>query len=280
MRRALGKGLAQLINEQQEAATNEVAVELIQANPRQPRTRFDEEALAELAASIKQVGVIQPIVVRPLTGGRYEIIAGERRFRASQLAGLKAVPVVVRAAGSQQSLELALIENVQREDIGPVEAARAYKLLMDEFDLNQEEVAIKVGKARTTIANTVRLLKLPPRVLDSLDEGQISEGQARPLLALEDSALQLGYFERIVAKNMTSRDVERMVAAGAKKPKAKRKGVVDESDPNWKALQSRASEVLGAPVKLEGSERGGTITIKFASEEDLVRIMDQLGIQI
>lgn len=284
MRRALGKGLAQLIAEQQqnEPATNEVSIDLLRPNPKQPRTRFDEEALDELAASIKQVGVIQPIVVRQATGGQYEIIAGERRYRASLKAGLKTVPVVIRAAGAQQSLELALIENVQREDIGPVEAARAYKLLMDEFDLNQEQVASKVGKARATVANTVRLLRLPPRVLDSLDEGKITEGQARPLLSLEDPAQQLGYFEKIVAKNLSAREVERMVSTVAKKPskKTKKKGVVDESDPNWRALQQKASEVLGAPVKLEGSERGGTITIKFASEDDLVRIMDLLGIQI
>lgn len=283
MRRALGKGLAQLQNEELDTPSGEIGVESIQPNPRQPRTRFDDEALRELAASIKQVGVIQPIVVRPLAAGRYEIIAGERRFRAAQLAGLKTVPIVTRSAGNQQSLELALIENVQREDIGPVEAAKAYKLLMDEFDLKQEEVATKVGKSRSTVANTVRLLQLPARVVDALDGGSITEGQARPLLSLKDQAVQLGLFEKIVAKSLSAREVERIVSLVSKAPtapKKKKKGVVDESDPNWKALQSKASEVLGAPVKLEGSEKGGTITIKFASEDDLVRIMDQLGVQI
>lgn len=263
-------------------SSNDLPITSIQANPRQPRTRFDDAALKELADSIRQVGVIQPIVVRPIGNDKFEIIAGERRFRAAQLAGLKSVPTVSRTAGNQQTLELALIENVQREDIGPIEAARAYKQLMDEFDLRQEDVATKVGKSRTTIANTVRLLQLPGRVVEALDEGAITEGQARPLLGLKDDAVRLGLFERIVTRGLSSREVERIVSLVSKAPiaKKKRKGVVDESDPNWKALQQKASEVLGAPVKLEGSERGGTITIRFSSEDDLVRIMDQLGIQL
>lgn len=198
------------MNEPVEAPSAEVSVDSIQPNPRQPRTRFEDEALQELAASIRQVGVIQPLVVRPLSGGRYEIIAGERRFRAAQLAGLTSVPIVVRAAGNRESLELALIENVQREDIGPVEAARAYRLLMDEFNLKQDEVATRVGKSRSAIANTVRLLKLPAAVLEALNEGVLTEGHARPLLTVEDPARQMAYFEKIVAKKMSSREVEKM----------------------------------------------------------------------
>lgn len=282
MRRAIGKGLAQLQSEEPETPSGELSIDLIQANPKQPRTRFDDDALKELSASIKQVGVIQPIVVRPIGGGRFEIIAGERRYRAAKMAGLKSVPVVSRTAGQQQTLELALIENVQREDIGPVEAARAYKQLMDEFDLKQEEVATRVGKSRSTVANTVRLLNLPSRIVEALHEGKVTEGQARPLLGLKDQAVQLALFERVVTRSLSAREVERIVglATNPPEPRARKKGVVDESDPNWKALQAKASEVLGAPVKLEGSEKGGTITIRFSSEDDLVRIMDQLGIQL
>lgn len=191
------------------------------------------------------------------------------------------VPVVVRTSDSRGSLELALIENLQREDIGPIESARAYRRLIDEFGLTQEGVAERVGKSRTAVANTVRLLRLPPRILRALESGEITEGHARPLLALEDSAAQLALFDKIVRQGMTSKDVERSVKPTQRKPsRARKPGVVDPSDPNWRALESRASEVLGSPVKLEGSERGGTISVRFFSEEDLLRIMDLFGVQI
>ena len=163
MRSSLGKGLSQLIGEQTDGTPSQVAITAIVPNSRQPREHFEEAPLQELAESIRTFGVLQPLVVRPLTEGRFELIAGERRLRASKLAGLEYVPVVVRAADNQASLEIALIENVQREDISPLECARAYTKLMQEFGLTQDQVAAKVGKARTSIANTIRLLKLPQR---------------------------------------------------------------------------------------------------------------------
>lgn len=281
MRRALGKGLSQLIGEQGDSGITEAAISSIVPNQRQPRTFFREDGIDELAASIRQVGILQPLVVRPLAEGKYELIAGERRFRAAQRAGLHTVPVMVRSAGHQHSLEMALIENIQREDISALESARAFRKLMDEFGLTQEQVSDKVGKSRSAIANTVRLLRLPKRVLDGLESGDITEGHARALLPLENEAMQLALYDKILNDELTVRDVE-----NATKPRTtvsvprKKRGVVDESDPNWRALQDRASEVLGSPVKLEGSERGGKITIDFYSEEDLLRIMDLLGIQL
>lgn len=277
--RVLGKGLAQLIGEQSDAAVSEIPLDAIVPNQRQPRTFFREEAVQELAASIREVGVIQPLVVRPLTEGRYELIAGERRLRASKLAGLDSVPVLVRAADDQTSLELALIENVQREDITPLEAAKAYKLLMAEFGLTQEQVADKVGKSRAAVANTVRLLKLPERVLQGLESGRITEGHARALLGLPNSLLQVAVYDQILEKRLTVKDVERIATNHNETgPRVRRKrGVIDETDPNWQALKENLSMSLGAPVKLEGTERGGRIIIEFYSEEDLLRIADTLG---
>ncbi|MEQ1824049.1 MAG: ParB/RepB/Spo0J family partition protein [Fimbriimonadaceae bacterium] len=279
MRKALGKGLSQLIAEQSDLSASEISVDSIVPNPRQPRLHFNEEALEDLANSIKQVGVLQPLVVRPIVEGKYELIAGERRFRASKLAGLKTVPIIVRSAGNQQSLEIALIENVQREDIGPVEAAKAYRRLLDEFELTHETVAIRVGKSRASISNTVRLLALPERIIEALESGQITEGHARPLLTVSNPLQQIAMFELIVKKGLNTREVEQLVSKTPRK-QAKRKTVVDQTDPNWRALQERLSEHLGAPVKLQGSEKGGTITIPFFSESDLIRIADVLGIEL
>lgn len=275
--RVLGKGLAELIGEQSENSISEVAVAAIVPNRRQPRTHFKEEAVEELASSIRSVGILQPLVVRPISDGRYELIAGERRLRASKLAGLDTVPVLIRAADDRSSLEMAIIENVQREDISPLESARAYRKLMDEFGLTQEQVADKVGKSRVSIANTVRLLKLPLRVLQALEQGFISEAHARALLGLPSEPEQISALDQIIAKGLTVKEVEKMatraLGARARRPRT----VVDHTDPNWRALRDRLAELLGAPVRLEGSERGGRIVIDFYSEDDLVRIAEGLG---
>lgn len=270
MRRSLGKGLAQLVGEQFEGgAPSEVSVDAIVPNPRQPRTNFEDAALRELAASVKEYGVLNPLTVRPLTEGRYELIAGERRLRAAKLAGLKEVPVVIRAAGDQNSLELAMIENVQREDINAMEAAHAYRRLMDEFGLTQEGVADKVGKARPTIANSLRLLKLPPKVQSGLHEGRISEGHARALLAFPELEQQMAMFNAIVEKGLSVREVER--AAQPAQPKRRpRKGT---GDPNLTAVERSLSERLGAPVKIAN----GRIEISFFGDDDLQRIIEALG---
>jgi ParB family transcriptional regulator, chromosome partitioning protein len=282
MRRALGKGLSQLIGEQQEGNITNLPLSQIAPNPKQPRTVFEPEALNELAESIKEHGLIQPLLVRPVAEGTYELIAGERRWRASQIAGLTQVPVVIRAAGDKQTLELALIENLQREDISSIEAARAYRRLTDEFDLSQEAVAVRVGKSRTAITNTMRLLRLPKRVQSALETGEVTEGQVRPLCSLDSEAEQLAVFEQIQTYGLSAREIEKRLKKsskdGGKKPR--RKSVIGPEDPNWRRLAEAASEKLGAPVQLNGSEKGGMIQIAFYSEEDLVRIMDALGVEL
>jgi ParB family chromosome partitioning protein len=279
MRRALGKGLSQLIAEQFEGAPTEVPADAIVPNPRQPRTTFSDETLDELAASIREFGILQPLVVRPLAEGQYELIAGERRLRAAKLAGLKTVPITLRPAGQQHSLELALIETLQREDINAIECARAYRRLMDEFGLTQEQVADKVGKSRVTVANTARLLKLPERIQHGIEEGRITEGHARALLAFESEAHQLAVYDQILERGLTVREVEKAskpkVAPAPRQPAAEK-----PKDPNWVALEEALSIYLGSPVKLTKGEVGGKMVVDFYSDDDLERILGILGISL
>lgn len=279
MRSALGKGLSQLLGEQADAGASEIAIDSIGPNASQPRRHFDQTSLEELAESIRAFGVIQPLIVRPIREGQYEIIAGERRWRASKLAGLKTVPAVVRAADAKSTLEMALVENVQREDISPLECAYAYRRLSTEFSLKQDEIAHRVGKSRTAVANTMRLLKLPARVLQSLETGAITEGHARALLTASNEAVQLAVFDKILAKNLNVRDVEKLTRPESTTPRA-RKPDLGDIDPSWRAVRDALGEKLGAPVKLEGGDGGGKITIEFCSEEDLARIVELLGIEL
>jgi len=280
MRRALGKGLSQLIAEQYEGSTNELPVGDIVPNSRQPRTAFNDEALEELAASIREFGILQPLIVRPIAEGKHELIAGERRLRAAKIAGLKSVPVLVRSAGNQSSLELALIENIQREDINALESAGAYRRLIDEFGLTQEQVAERVGKSRTVIANTVRLLRLPKRITEGLQSGFITEGHARALLAFDSEAQQLAVYDQILERGLTVRDVEavakpRTPASPAKKPKTQ-----PMADPNQEALQEALSTHLGSLVRILRGESGGKMTIDFYSDDDLDRILEIIGFRL
>lgn len=277
MRRALGRGLSQLIAEEFESAPREAPIEAIHPNPRQPRTVFDQEALEELAASIREHGVLQPLVVRPKSEDTYELIAGERRLRASKLAGIKTIPIIIRAATNQVSLELALIENVQREDIGPMEKARAYRRLMDEFALTQEEVSQKVGKARASVANTVRLLKLPEQIQQGLDEGLIQEGHAKALLQLDTPTQQLTLYDRILKQGLNVRDIERAAKPPTPTRDAKPPKPAPAEDPNNRALEEALSTFLGSPVRLQKGEVGGKMTVEFYSDEDLERILETLG---
>ncbi|HRF59145.1 MAG TPA: ParB/RepB/Spo0J family partition protein [Fimbriimonadaceae bacterium] len=281
MRRSLGKGLTQLIGEQSDSSVAEIELGAIQPNSRQPRTVFDEDALDELAASIKQVGILQPIVVRPIAEGRYELIAGERRWRAAARAGLATIPALIRSATGESSLELALIENVQRENIGALECARAYRQLVDEFRLTQEQVADRVGKSRVAIANTLRLLKLPAEVLRELEAGTISEGHARALLGLTSAVAQIALCRRIVAKGLSVREVEALVS-GVTRPKkgTKRERPGPTKDPNWVALEEGLAIYFGSPVHLDAQDSGGKLTIDFYSDDDLQRILDILGIHL
>lgn len=284
MRRALGKGLSQLIAEQFETSPTEAPIEDIVPNPRQPRTVFMEAALEELADSIRQYGVLQPLIVRPVAEGKYELIAGERRLRASKLAGLTHVPIILRAAGNQSSLELALIENVQREDINPLECAHAYRKLAEEFGLTQEQVAEKVGKSRVVIANTIRLLRLPKRIQDGLYEGRITEGHARALLSFESEAQQLAVFEQVIERGLTVREVESaskkaaQAAGTAKQPKPE-PPKPEPRDPNMVDLERNLSTFLGAPTKLQPGPTGSKLVIEYYGDEDLQRILDLIGFQ-
>jgi ParB family chromosome partitioning protein len=281
MRRALGKGLVQLLGEQADSGAVEVPVDSLVPNQRQPRTTFDEQALDDLAASIKEHGLLQPILVRPIAEGKYEVIAGERRLRASKKAGLKSVPVIVRAAGAQTSLELALIENLQREDIGPLEAARAYRLLADEFGLKQEEIAVRVGKARATVANALRLLKLPEEVREGLESGAISEGHARAILGVEGTSAQVALYRRVVAKGLNVRETERQAQPDTRKRERKPRTVRPVAeDADRLALEEALSVHFGSPARIERSDTGGRLILEYYSDDDLQRILDVIGFQL
>ncbi|MDX2064954.1 MAG: ParB/RepB/Spo0J family partition protein [Fimbriimonadaceae bacterium] len=279
MRRALGRGLSQLFAEQFETAMTEVSVEAISANARQPRKHFDEETLAELAESIRVHGILQPLLVRPVTEGQFELIAGERRLRAAKLAKLTTVPVIVRSSASQSSLELALIENVQREDISAIECGLAYRQLIEEFGMTQEEVAARVGKSRAAVANAIRLLKLPEEAQDAVLAGAISEGHARALLALPDDARILEVLERILTDQLTVRDVERLAnpQREIKTPGARPKSPATRGDT---VLEDALREFFQTPVALRRTRNGGKLTLDFYSEDDLGRILDRLGIRL
>lgn len=279
MRSALGKGLTQLIGEQADASPSSASISSISPNRNQPRTHFEPGALQELAESIKLHGVLQPLVVRPLREGAYELIAGERRLRAAQLAGLKEVPILIRSADPKASLEMALIENIQREDIAPLECARAYQSLAHEFGLTQEAIAERVGKSRVAITNTLRLLRLPQRVIAALESNVITEGHARALLGAESEALCLAIFEVVVERGLSVRQAEELVKGSSKKPARSRTSNVD-IDPTWRSLQDALSHRFGSPVKLQGSEKGGKIVVDFHSEDDLARIVEALGIEL
>lgn len=277
MRRVLGKGLAQLLGEQQEeSVVSQIRIDAISPNAGQPRKTFDAEALQELADSIKQVGMVQPIVVRQIEEGRYEIIAGERRWRAAKLAGLHEVPVVIRSANATETLALALIENIQREDIAPLECAEAYHALIAQHGLTQEELSQRVGKSRPSIANSLRLLKLPQEVRASLASGAISEGHARALLQFETEAEQLLVHRRIIEKSLSVREVERMARGTHAKPRKSRAAETPAQD----GLESALSEFFGTPTRVVRAGKGGKIEIEFYGDDDLSRILDALGITL
>ncbi|MBS1705636.1 MAG: ParB/RepB/Spo0J family partition protein [Armatimonadetes bacterium] len=304
MRRAFGKGLAQLMSEPATAPTSEVAardpksatfpketrakstgeptkigLDRIRANRNQPRTRFENESLQELADSIRAVGVIQPVVVRPLLDNAYELIAGERRYRASILAGLTEIPAYIRTASDQSSLEMALIENVQREDISAIEAARAYKRLMDEFDLTQEAMARRVGKSRAGVANTLRLLRLPDKIQAAIESGQVSEGQVRPLLAIDSPENQLAIFEKVVGHELSARQVESLVKSLLERPETPEPKTAHQ-DPNLNALEEQLRLFFSAPTAIQRGKKGGKLVVSYFNDDDLQRILDLLGVRL
>jgi len=276
-KRGLGRGLDALL---QDEPARTLPVDQLHPNKYQPRTAFDEEKLEELAQSIRSQGLMQPIVVTPDGRGTYSIIAGERRWRASQRAGLTQVPVVVReVADDRELLELALVENLQRSDLNAVEEAEAYRTLALKFDLSQEEIAARVGKGRSTVANALRLLKLPEEIQDLIRSGQLTAGQARPLLAIEDASQQLALATEAVDGSLTARDLEQR-AAGAKAPRAgarkKRPAAQEEPEVFAAAAQEKLTRKLQTKVEIQRRGGGGAIRIHFHSEDELIRLYDRL----
>ncbi len=276
----LGKGLSAIFIENDSENSNE-AVTLriadIEPNRDQPRKEFDEQALAELSQSIMQFGVLQPILVRPLPLGGYQIVAGERRFRASRMAGLTEIPAVIRELSDNETMELALIENLQREDLSPIEEAKGYKTLIDTYSMSQEQVAHTVGKSRPAIANTMRLLLLPDDVIELVEKGDLSSGHARALLALENKALMSNLAEEIVNKNLSVRQVEKMVKDLLKKP-VQRTRTVKSKPSYFSEVELALSEYLGNKVVVTPSKdgKGGTLSIDFYSLEELKDLANKL----
>ena len=275
-RPALGRGLSALIPDAAVPAANErgldVDSDLLRPNQFQPRTTINDAKIEELARSIRANGIIQPIVVRRTEGG-YEIVAGERRWRAAQRAGLLKVPIVVRDIPDERLLAVALIENIQREDLNPIEEAHAYRRLTDEYQLTQEQIADAVGKDRSSIANYVRLLKLPQEVRANVGSGALSMGHARALLGLPDEATQLRVARDVVAKSLSVRETEALVKK-ATQPVPLKPSV--EKDVHTRAAEERLRFALGTRVRIARRRKGGQIEIEFGSEDELQRIFEAL----
>jgi ParB family chromosome partitioning protein len=255
-----------------------LAVTQLQPGRYQPRTQMDSESLQELADSIRAQGLMQPILARE-TGGAYEIIAGERRWRAAQRAGLRTVPAVIRERlDSAGQLELALVENLQRRDLTPLEEARAFEHLRLSLGLTQAEIAERVAMDRSTVANALRLLKLPPAVQAAVDAGELSAGHARTLLALEDDAERCAWAERVIATGLSVRELERAVAAAreAATEPGRRPAARPPRDPNLVAAEQRLALRIGAPVEIRSRRRGGVIVISCADQDELMRVFDLL----
>ena len=281
-RTGLGKGLESLIPTGGKHApvssgvggVQQVAVDAIRPNPRQPRIHFKEDDLAELAASIREHGVIQPLIVTPKSDGTFILIAGERRWQAAQKAGLRTVPVITRQANNQQMLELALIENVQREDLNAMEEAEAYRQLVEEFGLSHETVAKRVGKSRVAVTNTLRLLGLADAVKQALVDGKVTEGHARALLALSTQKAQASALQTVINLSFNVRQTEEYVRklAGHKPIKAKKP--TRSADVN--DVEKRLQHSLGTKVSLKHGKKGGTVTIYYYSGEELDALLEKL----
>jgi ParB family chromosome partitioning protein len=276
-KRGLGKGLSALIPVSETVPT-ELPIDVISPNPLQPRQKIAPAELEELAASIREHGLIQPLIVSQIADAedqRYQLIAGERRLEAAKLAGLARAPVVIREATPQEMLELALVENIQRADLNPLEQATAYRHLMDDFGLTQEQVAERVGKSRVTVANSVRLLRLPDEIKSSLTQGQITEGHARAILALDQPEEQRRIWEEVLKRGLNVRQTEEAVRRLAAGPKPKRPDT--SSSPETKALEDRFREAIGTKVQLFRSKRGGRLVIHFYSEEELQALYELIA---
>lgn len=280
-RKALGRGLDVLLSTENlrtegSSSINEIELDKIVVNPNQPRRDFDEVALQELADSIKEVGIIQPITLRKLSEDEYQIIAGERRFRASQKAGLKSVPAYIRTADDENMMEMALIENIQREELNAVEIALAYQHLIEQYNLTQDRLSERVGKNRTTITNYIRLLKLPAQIQLALKKKQIDMGHARALITIKDAKIQVQLLEEIVRKGLSVRKVEEMVKQGefGDYKNEERKPALKKTSEEFNLLKKHLSSFFNTKVQLSCSDKGkGKISIPFKNEEELERII-------
>jgi ParB family chromosome partitioning protein len=280
---ALGRGLGALIEgvekevlEKKVEANLQIAIESIDANPFQPRTRFDEQALEELASSIKQLGIVQPLTVREIGGGRYQLIAGERRLRAAKIAGITHVPAFIRTANDQAMLELALVENIQREDLDAVEVAISYQRLIEECKLTQEQLSERVGKQRSTVANYLRLLKLPAEIQLGIKNKQVTMGHARTLVNIEDPKKQIKVYYKIIDDDLSVRSAEELVrtlqSENLKDPlKVEKKKKLNE---DFTQLSDHLEKLFSSKVNFRINEKGkGKIVIQFDSPEEMERIL-------
>lgn len=270
----LGKGLdALFIDNTTDNGAVTLRISEIEPNRSQPRKEFDESALADLADSIREHGVIQPLLVRPLPTGGYQLVAGERRWRASRMAGLGEVPVVIRELSDHEAMELALIENLQRQDLNPMEEALGYRSLMEEYQMTQEEVAKAIGKSRPAIANSLRLLALPQQVVDLIREGKLSAGHGRALLALEEESAILEAAQTAVKKHWTVREIEKMAQSSHKKTKV---STGSDKDHYYTELELALSQVLGRQVTITSKGKNRTLSIAFFDKEDLSALASRL----
>ncbi len=288
-KKGLGKGLGSLFDEHniiddivtQEASNDngviQIKLSLIEPNKNQPRKEFDEEKISLLANSIKENGLIQPIIITPSKNGMYKIVAGERRWRASKKAGLKEIPAVVRQYSDEQVAQIALIENLQREDLNPIEEALGYKTLLEEFNLTQELVSQRIGKSRSAIANSMRLLSLEEQIQKLLISGDISSGHARAILSIEDNELRLALSKRIIEDNLNVRQSEALAKQLQKKPPSKKPEKKTAYDIEIESIQNTLSSNLGTKVKILHTEKKGKIEIEYYGNEDLERILNLIN---
>ena len=282
--RGLGKGLSAIFMEneidlKENGEISTIRISDIEPNKKQPRFVFDENALSELADSISSKGILQPLLVRPIEEGRYQIIAGERRWRASRMVGLTEVPVIIKEMEDSEAMEIALIENLQREDLTPTEEANGYKTLMEKYELTQEEVAKVVGKSRSAVTNTLRLLGLPKEVLNCIDKGKITAGHARAMLSLKGEEEIKDLLKRILDENLSVRQVEQIIK-NSSKPKKVKKDIVVQRDAVYDEIELSLREYLGRRVKIKEEKNNrtgkkcGTLQIEFFNEEDLMNLLE------
>jgi ParB family chromosome partitioning protein len=281
-RKVLGRGLEALISTDlresvaETERVKELDVERIDPNPHQPRAKFDVGHLKELAESIKIHGILQPVVVRR-AGGRYQLVLGERRLRAAKLAGKTTIPAIVRDVGDAESLKHALMENLQREDLNAIEEARGYELLKSEFNLAVKDIADMIGKDRSTVTNSLRLLALPDLIQSFIMDGRLTAGHARALLAIDDEAAQIAWARKIVSENLTVREIER---AAPGKPGTKRRRGLRKLSPQLRAIEEAIELHLGTRAKLAPRSKGGTLSIEYYSDEELEGILEKMGITL